>query len=176
MCMAAISGRTVAGPGRIGHGLVALARAPGRAVEITTIGFTQSSAEYFFERLTAAGVRRVLDVRLHNTSQLAGFAKAPDLAYFARVICDATYERDVRLAPGSEMLKAYRSGACTWEWYEAQFLELMQVRQVPGVLDPRSFIDRKTVLLCSEPGPEHCHRRLVAELFRDAWGARVEHL
>ncbi|MGD9935734.1 MAG: DUF488 family protein [Dehalococcoidia bacterium] len=145
-------------------------------MEIATIGFTQSTAEHFFERLKAAGIRRVLDVRLHNVSQLAGFAKAQDLAYFARAICDASYEHDDRLAPTREMLATYRSGGQPWTWYEAQFVRLMKLRDIPAILDRRPFDDCKTVLLCSEPRPEQCHRRLVAELLQDAWAVRVEHL
>ncbi len=145
-------------------------------MEIATIGFTQSTAEHFFERLRAAGVRRVLDVRIHNTSQLAGFAKAGDLAYFARVIAGASYEHDTRLAPTAEMVSTYRAGRQPWEWFEAQFGDLMKARDIPTILDRRPFEERKTVLVCSEPGPERCHRRLVAELLQEAWEAEVEHL
>lgn len=145
-------------------------------MEIATIGFTQSSAERFFERLKAAQVRRVLDVRLHNVSQLAGFAKAQDLAYFARAICGATYEHDIRLAPTDEMLSSYRKGGESWDWYERKFLQLMRERDAVGVLERGDFEGRKTVLLCSENTAEKCHRRLVAELLAETWGAKVEHL
>ncbi|MCC7363349.1 MAG: DUF488 domain-containing protein [Dehalococcoidia bacterium] len=144
-------------------------------MEIATIGFTHSSAEHFFERLSAAGVQRILDVRLHNVSQLAGFAKASDLAYFARVICGAGYEHDLRLAPTEELLSPYRKDKKTWPRYESGFLELMRSRDIPAALDPGDF-HRKTVLLCSEPTADTCHRRLVAELVAEAWSAKVEHL
>jgi len=116
-----------------------------------------------------------VDVRLNNVSQLAGFAKSADLAYFLEVICGATYEHDVRLAPTSAMLDAYRKKEIAWPEYESAFRELMLERGVPGILGRQSF-RAKTVLLCSEATPEKCHRRVVAELMQGAWSARVEHL
>ena len=145
-------------------------------MEIATIGFTQSSAERFFERLKHAGVRRVLDVRLHNVSQLAGFAKGNDLAYFADVICGASYFYDLRLAPTDELLSAYRKEGRPWSWYEDGFLQLMKSRGIPGNLDRRSFDEHKTALVCSEATAAKCHRRLVAEILEQSWSARVEHL
>jgi uncharacterized protein (DUF488 family) len=144
-------------------------------VEIATIGFTQSSAEYFFERLKRAGIQRLLDIRLNNSSQLSGFAKSGDLAYFLKTICGAEYEHDVRLAPTQELLDGYRKRRGSWEAYERAFLGLMRERNVPAILDRNTF-EQKTVLLCSEAGPARCHRRLVAELLADWWGARIEHL
>ncbi len=144
-------------------------------MEIATIGFTQSSAEHFFGRLRAAGVTRLLDIRLNNVSQLAGFAKAADLPYFLDALCGISYVHDPRLAPSQALLDSYRKARGAWASYERQFLALMRERDVPAILDRRSF-EQKTVLLCSEPGPERCHRRLVAELLAAAWGAEVEHL
>jgi uncharacterized protein (DUF488 family) len=145
-------------------------------VEIATIGFTQSSAEHFFGRLKAAGVTRLLDVRLHNVSQLAGFAKANDLAFFLKEIVGARYEHELRLAPTPTLLDAYRKERRPWEWYEEGFRSLMTERAVPRCLDRMAFDSGKTALLCSEAEPSHCHRRIVAELLKDAWGAKVEHL
>lgn len=51
-------------------------------IKIYTIGFTQTSAEQFFDRLIKAGVKKIVDARLNNRSQLAGFAKQEDLKYF----------------------------------------------------------------------------------------------
>lgn len=144
-------------------------------MEIATIGFTQSSARDFFERLKSAGVRRLLDVRLNNVSQLAGFAKSADLAYFLEAICGATYEHDLRLAPTQAMLDAYRKKEVVWAEYESAFRDLMMERGIPGDLDVSAF-ETKTVLLCSEATPEKCHRRVVAELMQRAWSATVEHL
>lgn len=145
-------------------------------MEIATVGFTQTSAERFFERLKLARIERIVDIRLHNVSQLAGFAKANDLQYFARVICGATYEHDTRLAPTDELLAAYRKKGATWPWYESQFRALMEERGVPSVIEEAKFENSKTVLLCSEPTPDKCHKRIVAELLGAAWAATVEHL
>ena len=93
-------------------------------MEIATIGFTQSSAQHFFGRLKRAGVRRLVDVRLNNVSQLAGFAKSADLAYFLEVICGVTYEHDLRLAPTQAMLDAYRKKEIAWPEYESAFRDL----------------------------------------------------
>lgn len=114
-------------------------------------------------------------MRLNNVSQLAGFTKSADLAYFLREICGASYEHDVRLAPTPELLDSYRKKQITWEEYTAAFLELMEERGVPASID-RSAFETKTVLLCSEATAERCHRRLVGELMTQAWGARIEHL
>ena len=144
-------------------------------MEIATIGFTKSSAEHFFGRLKAAGVRRVVDIRLHNASQLAGFSKGPDLAYFLREICGAVYEHDLRLAPTDALLSSIRGQKVAWDAFERQFLALMAERDVPGVLDRPSF-ETTTALLCSEAQPERCHRRLVAEILARGWDADIQHL
>lgn len=108
-------------------------------------------------------------------SQLAGFAKSPDLAFFLSELCGASYVHELRLAPTPELLSAYRSEHFTWPEYEKRFIELMSERSVPEVLDRASFAE-KTVLLCSEPTPERCHRRLVAEILAERWNLRIEHL
>ena len=116
-----------------------------------------------------------MDVRLNNVSQLAGFAKSADLAYFLESICGVTYEHDLRLAPTQAMLDAYRKKEIDWAEYESAFTSLMIDRDVPTVLDMSAF-HAKTVLLCSEATPEKCHRRIVAELMQREWSATVEHL
>ncbi|HEY8172219.1 MAG TPA: DUF488 domain-containing protein [Dehalococcoidia bacterium] len=145
-------------------------------MEIATIGFTQSSAEHFFERLHAANIRRLLDIRLNNGSQLAGFAKSADLAYFLDKICGSKCEHDLRLAPTPDLLAEYRNKRVTWAEYESHFGKLMEEREMPSALDRASFDRAKTVLLCSEAKPDYCHRRLVAELLERSWHADVEHL
>jgi len=138
-------------------------------MEIYSIGFTQKTAEQFFTRLKTAGIRLLLDVRLNNVSQLAGFAKRGDLAFFLREICGVEYQHEPLLAPTQEMLEAYRSKAASWEAYDARFRALMAERRIERELD-RALFERPTVLLCSEPTPERCHRRLVLEYLRDKWG------
>ncbi|MFV1991944.1 MAG: DUF488 family protein, partial [Acidimicrobiales bacterium] len=134
-----------------------------------------SSAQHFFERLNRAGVRRLVDIRLNNVSQLAGFAKAADLAYFLDAICSVTYEHEVRLAPTQDLLKAYRDNEIGWSEYESDFRNLMIERNIPAVLEREAY-QAKTALLCSEADPEQCHRRLVGELLTASWRAKVEHL
>lgn len=138
-------------------------------MEICTVGFTRHTAEEFFGSLKAAGVKRLVDVRLNNSSHLAGFAKKGDLAYFLREICGAEYVHETLLAPTPELLARYRKEGGSWEEYERAFLDLMAERRVADVL-PRSLFDRRTVLLCSEHSPEHCHRRLVVEYLDRHWG------
>lgn len=145
-------------------------------MEIATIGFTQKSAEDFFERLKRAGVKRLVDVRLNNVSQLAGFAKRDDLRYFLRAICDADYVHEPLLAPTQELLDAYKKKGGDWGEYETAFLGLMQERRVEEKV-PRSLFDVPSVLLCSEDKPTHCHRRLVVEYLQKRWGPiEVRHL
>ncbi len=145
-------------------------------MEIYTIGFTQKSAQEFFEALKRAGIRRLLDIRLSNSSQLAGFAKRDDLRYFLREICGADYEHEPLLAPTEEMLALYKKGKGDWAEYERKFLALMAERRVEEYVERESF-DTPTVLLCSEPTAERCHRRLVAEYLKEKWGdVEIVHL
>lgn len=137
-------------------------------MEIYTIGFTQTTAEHFFNRLSDAGVERLLDVRLNNSSQLAGFAKAKDLPYFLQRLVGATYEHEPVLAPTQGILDAYKKQKGDWSSYEATFLDLLRHRRVEAVLSPADF-ERHTALLCSEATAEHCHRRLVCEYLGAHW-------
>jgi uncharacterized protein (DUF488 family) len=145
-------------------------------VEIYTIGFTQTTAERFFTRLADARVERLLDVRLNNTSQLAGFAKAQDLPYFADRLVSATYEHEPLLAPTQEILDAYKKRKGDWAAYEREFRALMESRRIHEVLSPEAFA-RRTALLCSEAEPVHCHRRLVVEFLAERWSdVEIAHL
>lgn len=139
-------------------------------MEIFTIGFTKTTAENFFGRLKANRIERLLDVRLNNRSQLAGFAKEKDLAYFLRELVGAKYEHVPLLAPNQEILDAYKKkGAMPWSEYESRFLALMRERKIETNLD-RSGFALRTVLLCSEDTADQCHRRLVAEYLAEHWG------
>ena len=139
-------------------------------VNVSTIGFTKTTAEGFFERLLSSGVKRVVDVRLHNTSQLAGFAKADDLAYFLKKIGDIRYVHQPLLAPTDAMLKAYKKEKGDGSAYEARFLGLMAERQIENRLKPE-MLDG-ACLLCSEATPHHGHRRLVCQYLNEKWGGR----
>jgi len=144
-------------------------------LKLYTIGFTKTSAEGFFGRLKKAGIRTLVDVRLNNVSQLAGFAKKDDLRYFTREIVGATYVHRPELAPTQQMLDEYKKSGGTWEEYERSFSALMATRHVEEQV-PRALLD-DACLLCSEDKPDHCHRRLVAEYLSKKWGdIEIHHL
>ena len=138
-------------------------------MEIYSIGFTQKTAAQFFSLLKQHQIRRLLDVRLNNVSQLAGFAKRDDLKYFLQEICQADYIHNPDLTPTQEMLDRYKKEKTTpWSEYETAFLALIANRKIESTLDPNLFAI-PTVLLCSELLPDNCHRRLVLEYLRTAW-------
>jgi uncharacterized protein (DUF488 family) len=144
-------------------------------MKIFTIGFTNKRAERFFEKLRQAGVKRVVDVRLNNISQLAGFSKKDDLKFFLEAIAGIDYIHMPELAPTKELLDAYKKHKGEWSVYEAEFLNLMQRRHIETSI-ARDLIDQGC-LLCSEDKPHHCHRRLVAEYFRQHWpDVAIDHL
>jgi uncharacterized protein (DUF488 family) len=138
-------------------------------MEVCSIGFTQKTAEQFFTLLRRAGIRQLLDVRLNNVSQLAGFTKREDLRFFLREICAADYRHEPLLAPTQEILDEYKKNKGSWPDYETKFLALMAERNIADRID-RAIFSAPTALLCSEPTAEHCHRRLVLEYLRDKWG------
>ena len=145
-------------------------------MEIFTIGFTKKTAAEFFGILKGAGIETLVDVRLNNVSQLAGFSKRDDLAYFLRAICDADYRHEPTLAPTQGMLDEYRRRKGSWDEYEDRFVKLIRERKIEETTD-RSLFERPSVLLCSEATPERCHRRLVAEYLQQAWGnVEIVHL
>jgi uncharacterized protein (DUF488 family) len=140
-------------------------------VEVYSVGFTKKSAEEFFELLKRHGVRRLIDVRLNNSSQLAGFTRRDDLAYFLGELCDADYLHEPLLAPTQELLDRYKKGGGKWADYERDFLELMRHRRIEAEINPQLLED--AVLLCSEPTADYCHRRLVLEYLQRAWQDRT---
>jgi uncharacterized protein (DUF488 family) len=145
-------------------------------MEIYSIGFTQKNASQFFGILKDNGIERLLDVRLNNTSQLAGFAKQSDLPYFLREICGAAYEHEPLLAPTAEILDAYKKHKGSWDVYYEAYTALIRSRKVESGLSKESFL-KKTVLLCSEATAEHCHRRLALEYLQEHWdGVIIRHL
>jgi uncharacterized protein (DUF488 family) len=145
-------------------------------VEIHTIGFTKKTAAEFFGALKRAGIRRLFDVRLNNTSQLAAFTKRDDLPYFLAEICGADYRHCPELSPTKEILDAYKSKKMPWDEYEERFVELLRDRRVEDMLD-KTLFGVPAVLLCSEPTAEHCHRRIVAEYLAANWpDVKIVHL
>ncbi len=144
-------------------------------MKLSTIGFTKKSARRFFELLRASGVKRVVDVRLNNGSQLAGFAKRDDLAWFLDEICGIEYVHLPSLAPTADILGDYRKKRIGWGTCEDRFLELMRERRIEETI-PKKVLNGGC-LLCSEDQPHHCHRRLVAEYLNAHWGdVEIEHL
>ena len=144
-------------------------------MKLFTIGFTKKSAEKFFELLCNAGVKRIVDVRLNNVSQLAGFAKRDDLQYFAKQIGAMDYAHLPELAPTKEILDEYRNDGLDWARYERKFLSLMQDRRIEETV-PENIL-KEGCLLCSEDKPHNCHRRLVAEYLAERWGGvEITHL
>ena len=138
-------------------------------MEVYSIGFTKKTAEQFFGLLKRAGIRQLLDVRLNNVSQLAGFTKRDDLQFFVKEICGAEYRHEPLLAPTQEILDRFKKNKGSWEEYEPGFIALMKGRRIEEKLD-RSLFATPTALLCSEPTAEHCHRRLVLEYLAEKWG------
>jgi uncharacterized protein (DUF488 family) len=144
-------------------------------MQIFTIGFTKKSAEAFFTELRESGAKHLVDVRLNNISQLAGFAKKQDLGYFLREICGMSYVHVPALAPTQEMLDRYRKSRGDWSVYEREFMDLMKHREIERTVSKDSVAGG--CLLCSEEKPHHCHRRLVAEYLRERWGdVEIVHL
>ena len=144
-------------------------------MRICTIGFTNKKAEDFFNRLKQAGVKRVVDVRLNNVSQLAGFSKRDDLRYFLKAILGIEYVHLPILAPTQDILDEYKKNKGDWKVYEEKFLRLIQSRRIENEV-PKEALN-EGCLLCSEDKPHFCHRRLVAEYLRGKWGdVKIEHL
>lgn len=140
-------------------------------MNIYTIGFTKKGAKQFFAMLEKSGTKRVVDVRLNNVSQLSGFAKKDDLAFFLKRVANIEYSHEPLLAPTQPMLDEYKKNGGDWSTYEARFIDLMQKRRIESEV-PRDLIN-DGCLLCSEDKPHHCHRRVVAEYFKQHWGGDV---
>lgn len=141
-------------------------------IEIYTIGFTKKKAGYFFEKLKSTGVKRIVDVRLNNVSQLAGFAKKDDLIYFLKELGNIDYVHLPELAPTKDILDVYKKHKGDWETYEKKFIELMEKRHIED-RTPKEVLN-EGCLLCSEDKPHHCHRKLVAEYLKKKWSEEVE--
>jgi uncharacterized protein (DUF488 family) len=144
-------------------------------VKVFTIGFTNKTAQQFFDIIKKSGTKRVVDVRLNNVSQLAGFAKRDDLAFFLKEIGGVDYVHVPELAPTQEMLDYYKKQKGDWSTYERRFLDLIRERQIEKRISKE--VVAQGCLLCSEDKPHHCHRRLVAEYLKKHWGnLDIQHL
>jgi uncharacterized protein (DUF488 family) len=147
----------------------------GNRITLFTIGFAGKSAEEFFGALARAGVKRVVDIRLNNVSQLAGFTKKQDLPYLLRALAGIEYAHEPGLAPAKDILDDYKKKRIDWAEYERRYNALLDERRPEASLRPEDF-DR-TCLLCSEADARQCHRRLAAEHFARVWEhVEVRHL
>jgi uncharacterized protein (DUF488 family) len=161
------------GCGDSSDGLTPLAGARRR---IFTVGFTKCTAEQFFDSLEQAGIEHLVDIRLHNTSQLAGYTKRGDLAFFLDRVSGISYQYEPILAPTQELLDDLKSRRVAWETFAQRFGLLMADRGVEDAIDRCGF-ERRTALLCSEANAAHCHRSIVADYLATAWGETgIEHL
>ena len=133
-------------------------------ITLYTIGFTKKNAQKFFELLKNAGVRKLVDIRINNASQLAGFAKGTDLKFFMKAICNAEYEHITDFAPTKELLKDYQDKVIDWNGYTVIFKKILQDRHIAERFNVENFDN--CCFLCTEDTPEQCHRRLVAEFFK----------
>ena len=144
-------------------------------MKLFTIGFTKKSAEQFFGLLKQEGLTKVVDTRLNNVSQLAGFTKRNDLKFFLKEVVGIEYVHMPILAPTKDILDAYKKNGGDWHAYERKFVELVRSRKIESSVSPELLSG--ACLLCSEPTPHHCHRRLVAEYLSDSWGdIEIRHL
>ena len=144
-------------------------------INLFTIGFTQTTAEEFFTSLKNADIKRIVDVRLNNTSQLSGFAKQKDLVFFLKEIVGIDYIHIPELAPTKEILDAFKKHKGDWSVYEHEFFNLMENRRIDESIAKEVF--DQGCMLCSEKTPHHCHRRLVAEYLEIKWGdVSITHL
>ncbi len=142
-----------------------------------TIGFTQKTAEKFFDLLKESNVKTVLDIRLNNTSQLAGFAKFPDLQYFLKKIYDIEYIHDTNFAPTESTLKRFKNKEIDWDGYVQEFTHTMNSRKIENYIAENYTNYDNICLLCSEPTAEKCHRRLIAEIFQNHYSnLKIRHL
>jgi len=140
-------------------------------MKIYTIGFTKKSAESFFTLLKKNAVKTLIDVRLNNVSQLAGFAKKDDLAYFLRELCEIHYLHMPILSPSEDILKGYKAKTLSWAEYEVKFNALLQHRAAETLLDEEVL--EGACFLCSEHNAEKCHRRLVAEYIASHYQSNI---
>lgn len=141
-------------------------------VKLYTIGFTKRSAEDFFSTLQVNSVRAVIDTRLNNVGQLAGFSKRDDLKFFSQRILSARYEHLQLTAPTEAMLKAYKSGAMSWASYADEYRNLLETRRVSDHIKLREL--DHSCLLCSEHSPQYCHRRILAEYLAEKFSGQIE--
>jgi uncharacterized protein (DUF488 family) len=145
------------------------------SINVYTIGFTKTNAKIFFTKLRAAGVTKLIDIRLNNVSQLAGFAKRDDLIFFLKELCNCDYKHMSDFAPTKEILDSYKKKQIDWNEYVRRFTKLIKERKIETKISAEEL--NNSCFLCSEPTPERCHRRLVSEYLKQHFGnIEIKHL
>lgn len=145
-------------------------------MQVYTMGFTKKSAEDFFSLIKKNGVEMLIDVRLNNQSQLAGFTKGRDLEFFLREICKCSYSHEIQFAPTKMILDNYKKQVISWSEYEVEYNELIKRRRVLDIFKDKYENCERVLLLCSESTPEKCHRRLLAEYLEKELGCVIKHI
>lgn len=129
-------------------------------MNLFTIGYTKKSAEKFFEIISDNKIEIVADVRLYNSTQLAGFSKSADLQYFLKRICNCSYIALKQLAPNPSLFENYKSGKTSWAEYEKIYNKFLDTQANLDFF--YAFKNKRICILCAENTPEHCHRKLIA--------------
>lgn len=145
-------------------------------MEVFTMGFTKKSAKCFFDLIRKNKIEILIDIRLNNSSQLAGFTKGMDLEYFLKELCNCTYSHEEYYAPTKDILRDYQKEVISWEEYVEKFCALLTKREIERSFSNKYVKYNRVLLLCSEPTPEKCHRRLVAEYLSKKLGVIVCHI
>ncbi len=144
-------------------------------IKVYTIGFTQKNAKEFFNLLVSNSVKSLVDTRISNNSQLAGFAKSEDLAFFSQEIGNIHYSHNIDLAPTKDLLTKFRKKEISWDDYETEYLNLLDIRKISSKTNYEDLND--SCFLCSEHKPEHCHRRLLVEYLQKVdSNIKIKHL
>ncbi|MCF2643500.1 DUF488 domain-containing protein [Roseburia hominis] len=145
-------------------------------MNIYTMGFTQKNAEQFFGIIRENEIEMLIDVRLNNQSQLAGFTKGKDIVYFLKELCNCNYDHNIAYAPTKEILQQYKKNNISWEEYEKRYNNLIKSREIESSFKSKYSQYTRVLLLCSEATPEHCHRRLLAEYLQKELGCSIIHV
>lgn len=146
-----------------------------KMVRVFTIGYAGRNGRDFFTTLKQTGIKKIIDVRLYNTSQLAGFTKKCDLEYFLQAIVGADYVHLPVMAPTRGLLNDYKKGEVSWEQYESQFKSIITQRQIERHIELEDL--DMSCFLCAEATADNCHRRLVAEYMARIWpNITIQHL
>lgn len=143
---------------------------------IYTMGFAQKDAQTFFNLISKNNIEILIDVRLNNRSQLAGFTKGKDLAYFLKEICHCEYSHMLGFAPTKQILDGYKKGTIDWKEYTVQYDALIKERKAEKLFEKSFGKYERVLFLCSEPTPEMCHRRLLAEYMQECLGCDIRHI